>query len=60
MEQSEVKKKKSSIDIPELDSLNMIKLPNECWRDHKKLTRFLSDVELAVNTMVKMQRTLVN
>lgn len=53
-------KKKINLGIQELDSLSMIKLPNECWRDHKKLTKFLSDVELAVNTMVKMQRSFVN
>ena len=50
----DVDKRKSNFKIPELDSLNLIKLPNECWRDHKKLTKFLGDVELAVNTMVRL------
>ena len=38
--------------IAEIDELNVIKLPNECWRDHKKLTRYLTDVETAVNKLI--------
>ena len=38
----------------------MIKLPNECWRDHKKLTRFLQDVESSVNKLVHGNKALMH
>ena len=39
-----------SCDIMETPSLN---LPAEAWRDHKKLTKFLKDVTVTVNKLIK-------
>ena len=33
----------------ELKTASHIKLPMEAWRDHKKLTKFLGDVEKTMN-----------
>ena len=38
--------------INEIVDLEPLKLPDEAWRDHKKLTRFLESVEFIVNKMM--------
>ena len=38
--------------MDDLLELQPVKLPAEAWRDHKKLTRFLADVETTVNKLV--------
>ena len=35
--------------VPEILALVPIKLPTDAWRDHKKLTKYLTDVEKTVN-----------
>jgi hypothetical protein len=36
----------------ELKTLAPIKLPMDAWRDHKKLTKFLGDIEKTVNKQI--------
>ena len=38
--------------IDEIMELEPLKLPDEAWRDHKKLTKFLESIEFIVNKMV--------
>ena len=40
------------LQVDELIDLQPIKLPNEAWRDHKKLTRFLTEVEATINKII--------
>jgi len=51
--------------IPEeLRGMTPLKLPLDAWRDHKKLTKFLGDVEKSVNKQIagvtKMMDTFTN
>lgn len=42
----------SRLEIDDIIDLQPIKLPNEAWRDHKKLTRFLTEVETTINKII--------
>jgi hypothetical protein len=42
-------KNKKDMYPEELKTASHIKLPMEAWRDHKKLTKFLGDVEKTMN-----------
>jgi hypothetical protein len=38
-----------SLVIKDLSTLKALRLPKDCWRDHKKLTSFLENVEKTLN-----------
>ena len=46
--------------IDELNLLEPIKLPNDAWRDHKKLTKFLGDTERTVNKQIIGMKRLMD
>jgi hypothetical protein len=45
-------KSKEDMEIHELTGLVPLKLPNDAWRDHKKLTKFLGEVEKTMNRQI--------
>jgi hypothetical protein len=53
-------KNKKELLVDELNLLEPIKLPNDAWRDHKKLTKFLSDCERTVNKQITGMKKLMD
>ena len=45
-------KSKADMEIHELTGLIPLKLPNDAWRDHKKLTKFLGEVQTTMNRQI--------
>lgn len=39
--------------VDDILELQPIRLPAEAWRDHKKLTKFLQEVEMTVNKLIE-------
>ena len=39
--------------VEDILDIRPLKLPNDAWKDHKKLTKFLQDVMLTVNRLIK-------
>lgn len=46
-------KNKNEMAINDIAQLAPLRLPPDTWRDHKKLTKYLTDVEKTVNNMVR-------
>jgi len=51
---------KSELVVQELDDLINVKLPNDAWRDHKKLTKYLQDVEYTVNKLLEGSKRMMD